>query len=136
MTMGKLLGIGAAIVIALAGGSALAEGDAAKGEKVFKKCKACHTIADGGRNKVGPNLFGIVGRKAGSAPKYKYSKSYVAAGENGLTWNEDDLLEYLSDPKKYLRKITGNPKARSKMAFKLKKEKDRENVVAYLKEQK
>lgn len=136
MTMGKLLGIGAAIVIAVAGGSALAEGDAAKGEKVFKKCKACHTIKDGGKNRVGPNLFGVVGRKAGSAPKYKYSKSYPAAGENGLTWNEDELLEYLTDPKTYIKKATGDNKARSKMAFKLKKEKDRKDVIAYLKKQK
>ena len=136
MTMGKLLGIATACVIALASATAFAEGDPARGEKVFKKCKACHTIEAGGKNRVGPNLFGIVGRKAGTAPKYRYSKSYVTAGKNGLIWNEDEIFEYLNDPKTYLRTVTGDPKAKSKMVFKLKNEGARRDVISYLKTQK
>ncbi len=70
MKTGKGLGLALAAVVALFGSLAWAEGDAAKGEKVFKKCKACHTIEEGGKNKVGPNLFAIGGRTAGSVPTY------------------------------------------------------------------
>ncbi len=131
MTMGKLLGIGAVLVIALAGGSALAEGDAAKGEKVFKKCKACHSLK-AGKNKVGPSLAGVVGRKAGSAAKYKFSKSMKAAGAKGLVWNDETLDGYLKNPTKFLRSYLDDSKAKSKMALKLKKEDDRENIAAFL----
>ena len=134
MTMGRFFGIGAACLIALASATALAEGDPAKGKKVFGKCKACHTLKAGAKNKVGPNLFGVVGRKAGTAPKYKYSKSYVTAGESGLTWNDEEIFEYLQDPTKYIRRITGDKKAKTKMKFKLKKERDRRDVISYLKE--
>ena len=116
--------------------SALADGDPAKGAKLVKRCIACHTFEKGGKNKIGPNLFGVLGRKAGSAPGYKYSKSYSAAGAGGLVWNAEAVFEYLADPKKFMRKITGNKKARSKMVFKLKKDKDRRDVVAHLESRK
>lgn len=123
-----------ALVFAVAG-NALAS-DATKGKKVFKKCVACHTVNEGGKKKIGPNLFAIVGRKFGASEGYKYSKSYIAAGQAGLTWTEDAIFEYLADPRKYMRKVSKNPKARSKMVFKLRKEADRRAVISYLAAQK
>ena len=136
MKTGKGLGLGLAAAVALFGSLAWAEGDAAKGEKVFKKCKACHTIEEGGKNKVGPNLFAVVGRTAGSVPKYKYSKSYVAAGEKGFVWTEANIVAYLANPKAFIRQASGDPKGRTKMVFKLKKLGPREDVAAYLMTQK
>jgi cytochrome c2 len=116
----------AALAIAGLAGAAHAEGDAAKGEKVFNKCKACHMVGDNAKNRVGPELNGIVGRAIASAPEFKYSDAFQAKKGEGFVWSEDSLKEYLEDPKKF---IPGN-----KMAFAgLKKEDDRENVVAYLK---
>ncbi len=132
--MKRVLVLAAVMTLAVAGNAFAA--DSAKGEKLFKRCGACHTIKAGGKNKVGPNLFGIVGRKIGVGKGYKYSKSYLDAGGSGMTWTEDAILEYLADPKAYMRKITSNPKARSKMALKLKKEADRQDVVSYLATQK
>jgi cytochrome c len=126
-----LIGAAAAVTVAAGGGAALAA-DADNGEAIYnKRCKACHTI-EAGKNKVGPSLFGVVGRQAGTVPKFKYSKSYVSAGEGGLSWTEDKIVEYLADPKKFMRAVTGNKKARSKMVFKLKKEDERQDVTAYI----
>lgn len=126
-----LVSVGAATAV-LAGAGAAMAADAANGEKIYnKRCKACHTVEQG-KNKVGPSLFGILGRQAGTVPKFKYSKSYVSAGEAGLTWTEENIIEYLADPKKYMRKVTDNKKARSKMVFKLKKENERQDVTAYI----
>ena len=123
--------VGAVVALSVAGGAAVAA-DAAAGEDVFnKRCKACHTI-DAGKNKVGPSLFGVVGRQAGIAEKFKYSDSYVDAGKAGLSWTEDKIFEYLEDPKKFMQDTTGDKKAKSKMVFKLKSEEDRHNVAAYL----
>ena len=131
MTKHRFLPLLLGLALAVSAGQALAAGDAGKGEKVFKKCKACHSL-DAGKNKVGPSLAGIVGRKAGSAAKDKYSKSLKAAAAKGLTWDEASLDKYLANPKTYLREYLGNKKARSKMAFKLKKDGDRGNVIAFL----
>ncbi len=105
---------------------ALAGGDAAKGKKVFRKCKACHFV-DKEKNKVGPYLKGVVGRKAGSVEGFKYSKAMKAKGEEGLVWTEENLAKYLKAPKKFV--------PHNKMAFAgLKKDEDIANVIAYLKE--
>ena len=118
--------------VTLGAGIALAQGDAAAGETVFKKCKACHTAESGGKNKIGPNLFAVVGRQAGTVDGFKYSPSYVAAGEGGLVWAAESIFEYLLDPKAFMREVTGDPKAKTRMVLKLKKEDDRHNVIAYL----
>jgi cytochrome c len=115
---------------------ALADGDADKGEKAFKKCKACHMIvADDGTEifkggKTGPNLYGVVGRAAGSAEGFKFSNSLAAAGEAGIVWDEDNLASFVADPKAFLVEATGDSAAKTKMGFKLKK--GGEDVAAYL----
>ncbi|WP_323008166.1 cytochrome C [Pseudorhodobacter sp.] len=111
-------------------------GDAVKGEKEFKKCKACHEIvADDGTaivkgGKTGPNLYGIIGRHAGAVEGFKYSDVMREAGEKGLIWEEDVMAEYLPDPTKFLEDFSGDPKGKSLMTFKLKKGGD--DVAAYL----
>ena len=103
--------------------------DIAAGEKAFKKCKACHAIiADNGEGEVlfkggktGPNLWGLPGRQAGSYPGYKYSASLIAAGEAGLTWDEDTFEAFVQDPKKFLQSYLDDSKAKSKMTYRLKK---------------
>jgi cytochrome c len=105
---------------------AFAEGDAEAGEKVFKKCKACHAVGDGAKNKVGPALNGIVGAAAGQVEGFKYSKPMMAAAEEGLVWDEASLAEFLAKPKDFMKG--------TKMSFPgLKKEDDQADVIAYLK---
>jgi cytochrome c len=100
--------------------------DAAAGEKVFAKCKACHVV-DTDTNKIGPSLNGVVGRTAGTHEGFRYSKAMVEAGEKGIVWNEETLTAYLRDPKGYIK---GN-----KMAFVgLKKDDELANIIAYLKQ--
>ena len=108
-------------------------GDAAKGEAVYKKCTSCHMVGPEAANKVGPVLNDLIGRTAGTFEGYKYGKSIVAAGEAGLVWTDDEIFEYLANPKKYLRAKLEDKKAKSKMSFRLKKEGDRKDVIAYLK---
>ncbi len=113
----------AAGVFALASHQALAGADLAKGEKIFKRCKTCHTLEDG-KNRVGPHLFGLFGRAAGSVEGYKYSK---AMKESGIVWDEEKLDVYLTKPKDLVPK--------TKMNFPgLKDEQDRIDIIAYLKE--
>jgi cytochrome c len=112
-----------ASIIALFAGSALADGDAAKGEKVFAKCKACHAV-EAGKNKVGPSLAGLFGRMAGTTEGYTYSD---AMKSSGIVWGDDTLHKYLEKPKDL---VPG-----TKMAFPgLKQAQDRDDVIAYLKQ--
>ena len=134
MVSSKLLGVLCAVfLVAASAQPAQAAGDAAAGKKVFKKCAVCHSL-DPARRKLGPTLKGVVGRAAGSVEGYKYSSSYVEAGEKGLVWTEAEIVEYLANPKKYLAAYLGIKKARSKMTSRFKKRAERENVAAYLKE--
>ncbi|GAA6178405.1 MULTISPECIES: c-type cytochrome [Sulfitobacter] len=117
-----------------------ATGDANAGEKVFKRCKACHSIIDtsgdviqkGGA--VGPNLYGLYNRIAGTDPVFsdKYGSSIVEAGESGLAWSETDFMSYVADPKKFLAVYLDDKQAKSKMGFKLKKVDDARDIWAYL----
>ena len=73
--------------------------DAEAGKRVFNQCRACHNIDQGGRNGVGPNLWGVVGRKAGTIEGFRYSASLKEKAEGGLTWEEDTLRAYITNPK-------------------------------------
>lgn len=126
----------ATALLGLMAAPAFADGDAAKGEKAFKKCKSCHAIVapDGTAivkgGKTGPNLYGVAGRTAGTAEGYKYSDSLKAAGEAGLVWDHDKFVAWLKDPKGFIKEETGDGAAKTKMTFKLKK--GAEDVFAYL----
>lgn len=114
---------------------AFAEGDAAAGEKEFRKCKSCHAIASADETivkggKTGPNLYGVVGRAAGTAEDFKYGDDIVKAGEAGLIWDEESLAAYIEDPKAFLQETLDDKSAKSKMTFKLKK--NTADVAAYL----
>ncbi len=74
-------------------------GDAAAGQRVFNQCRACHTNNEGGRNGVGPNLWGIVGRRAASIEGFRYSANMRTLGEGGHTWTNDNLAAYITNPK-------------------------------------
>ena len=100
----------------------LAMGDLAHGEKVFKKCSACHQIAASGKNMIGPNLWSVIGRTAGSVKDYKYSKAMIAYGKK---WSFEEMNAYLIKPQAYIKG--------TKMAFAgLRKEKDRASVILYM----
>lgn len=112
-------------VVVLSAGHSQAQ-DAAAGEKVFAKCKACH-VADQDTNKIGPSLMGIIGRTAGTHAGFKYSPAMVTAGTGGMVWDDATLATYLHDPR-------GTVKG-TKMAFVgLKDDADVANVIAYLKQ--
>lgn len=114
----------ASLVLSTAAVTATHAQDISAGEKVFKKCSACH-VANEEKNKIGPHLFGIVDRPAGSIEGFKYSKGLVAAAEQGLVWTEADIAEYLVKPRS---KVKG-----TKMSFAgLKNEEDIANVIAYM----
>lgn len=109
-----------------------AAGDAANGEKVFRKCATCHMVGENAKNKVGPVLTGVIGRAAGTAEDFRYGASLAAAGEAGLVWSEDEIFTYLENPRGFLSDKLGDKRARSKMAFRLRGEDDRRDVIAYL----
>jgi len=97
---------------------------AAEGAKVFKKCAACHSIAEGGGNKIGPTLWGVLGRPAGSVPEYKYSKAMAAHGKN---WSFEEMNGFLIKPKDWIKG--------TKMSFAgLKNAKERAAVILYMNE--
>ncbi len=111
-----------AIASAMFAASAAQAQDVAAGETSFHKCMACHSIGEGAKNKVGPELNGLDGRKTGAAPDYSYSD---ANKNSGIVWNKEQFLDYIKDPK---AKIPG-----TKMAFAgIKNETEAANLWAYL----
>ena len=101
-------------------------GDSVAGAKVFKKCKSCHIVGAGAKNRVGPHLNNIIGRNIGAIDGFKYSKGLLAFAEGNPVWTESLLDAYLLNPRQVIKG--------GRMAFAgLRKEKDRHNVIAYLK---
>jgi len=114
-----------AVLLTALAAPAFAEGDAAKGKKIFNKCKACHAVGEGAKNKVGPVLTGIVDSPAGQNPDFKYSATLIEAAEAGLVWDTESLSAFLTKPKDFMDG--------TKMSFAgLRKESDIENIIAYL----
>ena len=102
----------------------LAMGDADHGKSVFKKCSACHSIKKGGKNKIGPALYNVIGRNIAALEDYKYSKAFLAFGN---TWTFEEMNSFLIKPQAYIKG--------TKMAFAgLKKEKDRASVILFMNE--
>lgn len=126
MILRGFLAFGLILSTALFANTASANGDAAKGKKVFNKCKACHSVKVG-KHKVGPSLASIAGQAAGKAKGYKKYKGLKTAD---WKWDDANLDGWLKNPKKWLKAKNGK---KSAMVYKLKKEKDRKNVIAYLK---
>ncbi|MFZ2098936.1 MAG: cytochrome c family protein [Oricola sp.] len=114
---------GAALFVATAAHAQDITGDPEAGEKVAKKCVACHDL-EGDKNKVGPSLKGVFGRTAGSVEGFKYSVGLQKLHDEGLVWNAETLAQYLPSPKDMVEK--------SKMTFKLTKKEDIDNIIAYL----
>lgn len=114
----------AGIALLALAGPALADGDAAKGEQTFNKCKACHSIIkDDGTpvvkgGKIGPNLYGVIGRKAGSEAGFNYGTGLKELGKD-VTWTQELIAEYVKNPTAFVKEKTGDQAARSNMAFML-----------------
>lgn len=123
MRFGAVFGSVATVALGFAAQPAWAEGDAAQGEKVFNRCKVCHTIDEGGAPKQGPNLYGVYGRAAGSSQPGSLDSGKLP--ESGIVWDDATLAEWLAGPSKFVPGV--------KMTFRLTKEDDIANVIAYLK---
>ncbi len=116
---GSLIG---AVIAATLSVSTVSAGDAALGAKVFRKCKACHSM-EAGKRMIGPSLNGVFGRKAGAVEGYKYSKNMKALD---VVWDDASMTDFLKAPRKYVKG--------TKMAFAgLRKPADIDNLIAYLK---
>jgi len=108
-----------------------AAGDATKGAAIFQQCGACHSPKQG-VNMVGPSLYGVVGRPAGTITGYSYSQAMQEAAKKGLVWTPDNIVNYLQNPHKFLDTFAGDSSAPNKMPFSLADPQQRQDVVAYL----
>lgn len=121
MKISKLISLCAASAIVMAAFGALAAGDIEKGKNLAKKCKACHTLNEGGKNRLGPNLFDILDKPAGGVKGYKYSRALSASG---ITWDEATFTDFVAKPKKVIRG--------TKMSFRgIRKATQRADLLAY-----
>ena len=126
--MRHFLALGALLALAPIAGAKAQAGDPEAGKRVFNQCSACHTTNEGGPNRVGPNLHGVVGRKAGSKEGFRYSAPMKQKGEEGLVWTEESLTPYLRNPREV---VPGTI-----MAYPgLRNEKQLSDLIAYLKQQ-
>lgn len=126
-------------ILATTAGPAFAAGDAAKGEAAFKQCQTCHVVVDeagntlaGKGSKTGPNLYGLIGRTAGSLEGFKYGESIVAVGAAGYVWDEAGFVEYAQDPAAFLKAKLDDKSAKSKMSFKVKNAETAADLYAFL----
>jgi len=125
--MNRAVLLSAIVATACLGATSLSAQDVENGAEIFKRCRACHDVGPTAKNKVGPILNGIVGRKAGTIEGFKYSDANLKAGADGWVWTEEKMMEYLLNPR---AAMPGN-----KMAFAgLKDEQDRKDLIAYLKQ--
>ena len=122
MKIAHAFSIWMALVIGLAASGASAADDVENGKKIAKKCTACHTLNKGGKNRLGPNLFGVLGKPAGHVTDYKYSKALL---DSGIVWDEATFMAFITNPKKTVKG--------TKMSFAgLRKPEDQADVIAYL----
>lgn len=120
------------LVFVVASQTSIADGDVDKGKRNFNRCKACHSVKKG-RNRIGPSLYCVIGRKAATAPDFKYSKDMKeATAKRPFVWTEDRVFQYIADPKAYIGEIIGKKKANIKMFNKFPKVEFRRDVIAYL----
>ena len=119
-------GLSAGMLVLALSGTAWAAGDPANGQKLFKKCSACHSLKEG-KKLVGPSLYRIYGATPGQVAKFKYSKGMVAYGQTGVVWDEETLDAWLTKPKDVVK--------RTKMTFPgFKNAQDRADMIAYLRD--
>lgn len=115
----------AGLLLSMAGGAAAQEGDPEAGEKIFRRCQACHAVGEGAANKVGPRLNGVVGAEWGHVDDYDFSKVIIEGRDAGKVWDVETLDAFLTNP----REVAPG----TKMIFPgLRKEEERANVIAYL----
>ncbi len=119
LAFGALSGAGAALAAYV--------GDPERGAEIFRKCASCHAVGEGAKNKVGPHLNGVFGRRAGSIDGFRYSKALRRMGDDGLIWNGETLDAYIENPKALVSKTRMNFRG-------LKEHDDREDVLAYLRQ--
>jgi cytochrome c len=134
----KALVTGAIVVSAsLASTDHASAQDVTKGAQLFKQCMVCHRVGDGAKNLIGPILNNVIGRQAGTYEGFRYSPLMKAAGENGLVWSEDLIVQYIADPTAFLKKFLADKgkadlaTGSSMMTFKLLDEQQRKDVVSY-----
>ena len=124
--MRRYVVLGTLLAIAPLGAAMAQSGDADAGKRVFNQCMACHTINEGGPNRVGPNLHGVIGRKAASKEGFKYSSAMQKKGEENWVWSEENLHPYLRNPREV---VPG-----TQMAFPgLRNDTQLNDVIAYIK---
>jgi cytochrome c len=135
MNAATTAGIAAAVILSLTDFAAAQ--DVTKGEQIFNQCHLCHRLGDGAKNFIGPVLNNVIGRQAGTYEGFNYSPLMKAAGQNGLVWSEDLIVQYIADPNTFLKQyLTDKGKAdlatsNSLMTFKLMDEQQRKDVVSY-----